>query len=347
LLPICWYLPVAHHFQRVVVLFFSLSCLTIGGEVFLRSTTLPTTDFELRTPSPEWFRWAITRPKQSRWVIVEECPIHYLFWPPEQDTSIERGILFVHGGGAHAYWWSFIAPYFTRQFRVAAIDLSGMGDSGRRKNYTSAIRSAEMRAVIADAGLGKQTFVVGHSFGGLMTMKFASQFGHELGGAVIVDSPIRSPEEEVQRPLSPPNWTNKKIYESFQAALARFRLIPPQVCENDFIIEFIGRHSLMPVDGGWTWKFDGAAIGPRRFGEPFREYLQAARCRAALIFGEKSALVSRQTACYMARLMGPLAPIVEVPEAQHHVMLDQPLAFVAALRTLLEGWIRSEANGAT
>jgi hypothetical protein len=33
---------------------------------------------------------------------------------------------------------------------------------------------------------------------------------------------------------------------------------------------------------------------------------------------------------------------VEVPEAQHHVMLDQPLAFVAALRTLLQSWVRQD-----
>ena len=85
--------------------------------------------------------------------------------------------------------------------------------------------------------------------------------------------------------------------------------MPPQTCDNDFIVEFIGRHSLMAVDGGWTWKFDGAAMGARRFGEPFREYLQAVRCRAALIFGEKSALVSRNTASYMSQLMGQLAPI--------------------------------------
>jgi hypothetical protein len=42
--------------------------------------------------------------------------------------------------------------------------------------------------------------------------------------------------------------------------------------------------------------------------------------------------------------MGPDAPIVEVPEAQHHVMLDQPLGFVAALRMLLELWIRAEGG---
>jgi pimeloyl-ACP methyl ester carboxylesterase len=173
-------------------------------------------------------------------------------------------------------------------------------------------------------------------------MKFAAAFGEELGGAVIVDSPIRSPAEEAQSPLTPPNWGNKRIYPTFEAALARFRLMPPQTCENEFIVEYIARHSLMRVDGGWTWKFDGASMGTRRFGEPFREYLQAAQCRAALLFGENSALVSRHTASYMSSLMGPEAPIVEIPEAQHHVMLDQPLAFVAALRTLLQSWVRAE-----
>ncbi len=298
----------------------------------------------VRAPAPDWFRWAIDHPREERCVTVEGCPIHYSLWPAQRPIPHPRGLLLVHGGGAHANWWSFIAPYFARYLRVAAIDLSGMGDSGRRQTYSAEMRAAEMRAVIDEAALGERAFVVGHSFGGFMTMKFGAQFGDEIGGAVIVDSPIRSPEEEVQRPLTPPKWANKRVYESFDAALARFRLMPPQSCDNDFIVEYIARHSLMPAEGGWTWKFDGAAMGTRRFGEPFREYLQAVRCRAALIFGEKSALVSRETASYMSSLMGPLAPIVEVPEAQHHVMLDQPLAFVAALRMLLQSWIRAELS---
>jgi pimeloyl-ACP methyl ester carboxylesterase len=296
----------------------------------------------IQTPAPPWFARAIACAGEDHTVTVADCPIHYLLWPARPEASDPRGLLFVHGGGAHAHWWSFIAPYFTRDFRVAAIDLSGMGDSGRRESYGSEIRAQEMRAVIADAGLGPHSFVVGHSFGGFMTMKFAAAFGEELGGVVIVDSPIRSPKDEAQSPLAPPNWANKKVYPSFEAALSRFRLMPEQTCENAFIVEYIARHSLMPVDGGWSWKFDGNAIGARRFGEPFRDYLQAVRCRAALLFGENSALVSRQTAAYMSTILGPQAPIVEVPEAQHHVMLDQPLAFVAALRTLLQSWLRNE-----
>jgi pimeloyl-ACP methyl ester carboxylesterase len=271
------------------------------------------------------------------------CRIHYLLWARAPGRPGARGLLFVHGGGAHSHWWSYIAPYFTRDFRVAAIDLSGMGDSAWRAHYNSELRAEEIRAVIAAAQLGERPFVIGHSFGGFMTMKVASQYGDTLGGAVIVDSPIRSPEEEARHPLTRPPMGNRRVYETFDAALARFRLMPEQPCDNPFIVEFIGRHSLRRAEDGWVWKFDSEAMGSRRFGEPVREYLQAVGCRAALIFGEKSALVSRETASYMSSLMGPRAPVVEVPEARHHVMLDQPLAFVAALRMLLDSWMRNES----
>src|SRR5262249_7930962 len=126
------------------------------------------------------------------------------------------------------------------------------------------------------------------------------------------------------------------VYETFDAALARFRLMPEQPCDNPFIVEFIGRHSLRRAENGWGWKFYSEAMGSRRLGGAVRGEFKAGGCRRAARFGDKSALVSRETASYMSSLMGPRAPVVEVPEARHHVMLDQPLAFVAALRMLLD-----------
>ena len=295
---------------------------------------------QITAPAPDWFHWALSYPMTSNRIEVEGCSIHYLHWPAEREQLGQRGVLLVHGGGAHAHWWRYVAPFLARTFNVAALDLSGMGDSGRRADYDTTLRAAEIRAVLQDAKLGPLPYVVGHSFGGFMTMKFASMFGREIGGAVIVDSPIRSPKEAAERELPPPPIGRRKHYPDFDTALGRFRLTPAQSCANDFIVEYIGRHSLTQDEEGWTWKFDPEAMGARRFGEPFNEYLQTVQCRAALIFGEKSALISRETVEYMSEIMGPLAPIVEIPEAQHHVMLDQPLAFVAAVRTLLESWSR-------
>ena len=168
----------------------------------------------IRAPSPDWFRWAISQPGQSQLVTIAGCRIHYLLWAREPARPGERGLLFVHGGGAHSHWWSYIAPYFTRDFRVAAIDLSGMGDSAWRAHYTSEVRAEEIRTVIAAAQLGERPFVVGHSFGGFMTMKVASQSGDTLGGVVIVDSPIRSPEEEARHPLTRPPMGKRRVYET-------------------------------------------------------------------------------------------------------------------------------------
>src|ERR1700741_3202862 len=106
-----------------------------AGPALLRNKAVPADLLTIRAPAPDWFRWAISHPCQSQFVMVAGCRIHYLRWPHAPARPGERGLLFVHGGGGHSHWWSYIAPYFTRDFRVAAIDLSGMGDSARRARY--------------------------------------------------------------------------------------------------------------------------------------------------------------------------------------------------------------------
>jgi pimeloyl-ACP methyl ester carboxylesterase len=73
-----------------------------------------------------------------------------------------------------------------------------------------------------------------------------------------------------------------------------------------------------------------------------RHQLASVKCRVALFRGEHSVTVPPDTADYMYELMDRNAPVVTIPEAHHHLILDQPLAFVAALRTLLADWDHSE-----
>jgi hypothetical protein len=46
----------------------------------------------------------------------------------------------------------------------------------------------------------------------------------------------------------------------------------------------------------------------------------------------------------MFNILGRSAPVVEIPQARHHIMLDQPLALVSALRALLADWNHSVAT---
>ncbi|HLK39567.1 MAG TPA: alpha/beta hydrolase [Polyangiaceae bacterium] len=289
------------------------------------------------TDAPAWFRSALAAPRTDHFVDVGGCAIHYLRWG---DAGVKPGLILVHGGAAHAEWWSFLAPLLTRQYDVVALDLSGHGESERRAEYPRRIWADEVLSVIADARFAGPPVLVGHSMGGLVGIVAASLYGDALAGAVIVDAPVRKPDPESQEGGAGRSFRHLKIYPTAEEAVERFRLIPPQPCENAYIVEHIARTSLRRVDGGFTWKFD-----PRVFIkfslEKMGDYLATTRCRIALLRGEHSTVVPPETGEYMYGLLNRSSPLVEIPEAHHHLILDQPLAFIAALRALLADWEHS------
>jgi pimeloyl-ACP methyl ester carboxylesterase len=88
------------------------------------------------------------------------------------------------------------------------------------------------------------------------------------------------------------------------------------------------------VDGGWTWKFDPDFFGTRL---RLRDLLPDLGCPAVLVRCEHG-LVAPEMAAEMTRLVPGALPVVDLPDAGHHPMLDQPLALVTGLRTLLASW---------
>ena len=284
---------------------------------------------------PAWFEEAIEHPYVERVVEVDGTPIHYLDW----GTSGNPGIVFVHGGAAHAHWWSFLAPMFTNEWHAVALDLSGHGDSGRRAEYSHTTWAREVLAVAGDAGFPGPPVVVGHSLGGIVTIQAASSHGDDLAGAIIVDAPVRRPAPESEAGARGRTFRTPGVYPDLESALAHFRLVPPQPCEHPYILDYIARRSLRATPEGWTWKFD-----PHVFDQTLvalREQLASAETRVALLRGDLSVVVPPDVAAYMYELLGRSAPVVSIPHAHHHLILDQPIAFVAAVRALLADWEHS------
>ncbi|HEY2835618.1 MAG TPA: alpha/beta hydrolase [Rhizomicrobium sp.] len=307
-------------------------------------------------PQPRWFAETIAKKPEQRFVTVKGARIHYLRW----GDAAKPGVLLVHGNAAHAYWWSFIAPYLTGDYHVAAMDLSGMGDSdwrppqGEESGYSMVLFAEEARSVMEDAGMfaaSKPPVIVAHSFGGFVTMQAGADFGARLSGIVIIDSPINPPAREGSGANRDPKAHTPRphnVYPSLAAALARFRLMPPQICENLFVLDWVARHSLKEVatatgDIGFTWKFDPAIWRHFSIGDT-AGLLKETQCRVAVFRGEHSVLMPPRIGDYIFDLLDRAAPMVEIPEAQHHIMLDQPLALVAALRSLLADWEHSVAT---
>jgi pimeloyl-ACP methyl ester carboxylesterase len=291
-------------------------------------------------PSPAWFKQAISVTPQSATVEVRGAAIHYLSW----GSRSKPGLVLVHGNAAHAGWWSFIAPFLSRDYHVVALDLSGMGDSAwRQDGYSMETFAAEVFSVADHAGLlahAEPPVIVGHSFGGFVTILAGALYGEHLGGSIILDAPVNPPDRPHSSPLTARAHHH---YPTLARALARFRLLPPQLCENLFLLDYVARGSLREVEGGWRWKFDPQIWRNFSIGD-MEARLRDTKCRIAFFRGQKSTLMSPEIGNFMSSLLGRTAPVVEIPEAQHHVMLDQPLALVAALRALLADWRVSEVS---
>lgn len=291
--------------------------------------------------APAWFRRALDVPFTDGWVDVDGASIHYLAW----GEPGRRGLVFVHGGGAHAHWWTHVAATFAGDFRVLAVDLSGHGDSDHRDEYALEQWTDEVLAVAADGDVDGLPVIIGHSMGGFVTIATAALHPDRVSGVVVCDSPVTQPDPEVESYRLKEAFGRPRTYADVDEALRRFRTVPPQEHYLDYVMDHVGRRSLRKVEGGWQWKFD------RRIFEQFAgsmrgvalPYLPRVVCRLALLRSENG-LVTPDIGLSMYEQLGRVAPVIELPEAGHHAMLDEPLILLTALRTLLADWDHSEPH---
>jgi pimeloyl-ACP methyl ester carboxylesterase len=296
------------------------------------------------TAPPPWFTAAIaSQPDEGR-VPVAGTEIAWLAWGDRRAPSL----VLVHGGAAHARWWRAHAPLLATTHRVVALDLSGHGHSGRRQEYHAQLWADEVLAVADAAGGSGPPVVVGHSMGGFVAIVVAACHGEHLEGALVLDAPVRRPDPESEEGRGGRMFRAPKTYPDLDTAVRHFHLVPPQPRSNEWLLDQVARDSLRRVDGGWGWQFDPkiftARLGPSRPSEVARELLAKVACRVAIVTGARSAIVDAEVRSYMAELLAgsPAAtagiPFVEVPEAHHHLLLDQPIATVTAIRAVLAVW---------
>jgi pimeloyl-ACP methyl ester carboxylesterase len=309
-------------------------------------------------PAPQWFKDAIAQEPERVFVESLGSKLEVLTW----GEVGKPGLLFVHGNSAHADWWSFIAPFFAENYRVASMSLAGMGASDWRERYSFTDFAEDAEAVARAVGLyegGQKPIYIGHSFGGGQVFFAAVSHPERMHAAVMVDTGFGPPPEELAKRQAqmeavrniPTVDRPSRVYATLEAALGRFRLMPPQPAGNPYIADFIARRSLKRVplpegetggDGsgqGWTWRFD-----PNMWAKLDRQaMMQREQIKVATptpmvhIYGAKSRIVEHRKAGAPSPFPAGLIEI-EIPDSHHHIMIDQPLALVAALRALLAAW---------
>lgn len=281
--------------------------------------------------APAWFRTAIGQGTNSHFAPARSGRIHYRSWNAHEDGK--PGLLLAHGYRGHSHWWDGIAPFLTDHFRVYALDFAGMGDSEQRSHYDARGFADNLASVLDHAGLERAT-LVGHSYGGARVLRACVDFPHRIAHAIILDSYVNFADADSK--MAGRRYGNPHPFPDLASALARYRLLPEQPGEA-WARDHIALHSLKQVAGGWNWKFD-QELPFAMFETDGAALLAQITVPIDIVCGEHSVVLpplrARRAVAALTSSVRARGPIV-MPNAHHHLMIDQPLALIAVLRSLL------------
>ena len=286
---------------------------------------------------PDWFKEALAVSKEQRNVLVEGNSIHYQKWG---DVS-KPGMVLVHGSGSHSHWWDFIAPLLLENFQISAIDLSGMGDSGHREDYSPELYGKEILTVAEDSGFFKNgsPIICGHSMGGFMSATAGYISEKKIAGVIMVDSPIRPPTYDYSTHVRSGPIRRIKTYPNRESILERFRLTPEQECENEYLVRYIAEWSIKEANNGFQWKFDDTIFDKLGFSHMLRNIAFELECDLGIIYGTESNMMSDEILNFIAENVPSGTPMIPIEKAAHHVLLDQPLELAKAIEEIAIKWI--------
>ena len=281
-------------------------------------------------------------PFASRFVEAGGVRLHYLDYGTEGLTPM----LCLHGGAVNAHWFDFVAAGFTASYHVRALDQRGHGDSAWAEppDYSYARYAADVAAIVEQLDL-KDFVMVGHSMGGLVSLIYAATYPGRVRKIVIVDSTLVSTPDRVAV-LHQVGGREGRSYATHGEFVQNFRVRPAGTTAAPEILHHLAERSgRQGPDGRWRHKFDRNVYSKRvlidipphwnRIGIP-----------ALLVKGGRSERITPQIVAD-AKSRCAHVNLLEVPGADHHVTLDNPGGFVAAVTTWLGNHDKPDESGIT
>jgi len=245
-------------------------------------------------------------------------------------------MLCVHGGGANAHWYDFVAEGFNTDYHVRAVDLRGHGESewddSNPPNYSYTRHAADIHELTEKLDL--QDFVlVGHSMGGMVSSVYAATYPGRARALIVVDSNlVMSPERiaSFQAVADRP----ARDYATQEEFIATYRVRPGASTAPPAALRHLARHSGRRFDDGrWRHKVDRRTYANRELVDSFALWNRIRIPALLMKAGDSKRMTPEAIAEVQSR--APQVKMTVVPAADHHITLDNPAGFIRAARKFL------------
>jgi pimeloyl-ACP methyl ester carboxylesterase len=269
---------------------------------------------------------------QDVYLTINGLRVHYRQW----GQPGRQAVVLLHASGCHAHWWDGVGPLLAEDAFVIAPDLRGHGDSGRPEppEYHFDAYVADLATLVDRLAL-QDFFLVGHSMGGYISLRYASTQPAMLRAMIIADMLCEVDGEALAR-LHQASTRPQPRFASRADAEQRFRLQPPETTAAPDVLQALARDAVcQTADQDWTFKFDRRALNHPAV--RVWDLLPRIVCPVLVVHGALSPLMSAANAAKVAQGLAN-GEWTTLSAAYHNLMLDNPTDFVQVVRDFCRHW---------
>ena len=273
-------------------------------------------------------RKAAIQSSVDRNVTLSGQRIHYLDW----GASGKQPLIMLHGIARTAHTFDHVAPHFSKNYHVIAVDMRGHGDSGwdAQGAYVVEDYVKDIAALIAQLQL-RNIVLWGNSTGGRVAQMIAG-LHPDLVSAVIVEDVGPERPREVSNRRADRMGKEADGWASVDELYAHAKTENPRTPEP--ILRAIVQHGSKPrADGRIVWKRDPAILNGF---VPTELWATVRQIKAPLIYilGGASTIVPALTQLEIQQAL-PQAQLVSMPGLGHYPSDEKPAEFLAIVDAFL------------
>ena len=264
----------------------------------------------------------------DRLVTVNGLRIHALEW----GKGGGRPLILLHGIARAARAFDHLAPHFSNDYRVIAVDLRGHGDSEWDAGGAYLVEDyvKDLEAFVAQLGL-RDIVLWGNSTGGRVAQVFAGLHAEWVAAVIVEDvGPERPPSVSDRRAQRMGREENG--WASVDELVAQLAIDYPRTAEP--LLRHLALHGSKPrADGRIVWKRDPAILKgfvPTELWAAVRKITAS----AIYILGGASTIVPPETQALLRQAL-PQAEIVTLPGLGHYPSDEAPAEFLAIVDRFL------------
>jgi pimeloyl-ACP methyl ester carboxylesterase len=261
-------------------------------------------------------------------VTSEGRRIHYLDW----GASDKPAFIMLHGISRSGHSYDHIAPHFTDDYRVIAMDLRGHGDSDWSPNGAYLVEDfvKDLHALVEQLTL-RDIVLVGCSMGGRVVQVYAGMYPDRVKKVIAEDVGPERPEtvtrgltERIKREME--GWASE---EELFASLRRNARVSEEIHRS-----WLRWDTKKLANGRVAWKYDPnvtQGLGPIELWD----YIKKIKAPALYMVGARSNIVPLETQQQLRAL--PNVEVVTIPDAGHYPHEETPEVFLAVVKAFLAG----------